>query len=287
MSNHGHRGVLSFRIQISPLCSECPVPCSPPSELSSHALCVSSRSSPFAVSHHQHHRHHPHHHHHHHHHSTCDSFFSTSICHVTLTFASKRVKQRNVGASPCFGWTEIFPSFCQSGDLLAHDVHIDKPKAWCQQKGPGRMSAFALSDPPRPLWYNYLSCHPFSSLIHTLVEVAPISSGKAAGKFCWNLKRQCPRGSKKYGKTMKERGGKGKSSKRKERKGKKKKEKERKWKKRKEQERKRKGKGNKVSEGWRKWTRLTSFVPRSDLIKFVGHVYLETDSGIPQSIHAM
>ena len=102
----------------------------PPSELSSHALCVSSRSSPFAVSHHQHHRHHPHHHHH----STCDSFFSTSICHVTLTFASKRVKQRNVGASPCFGWTEIFPSFCQSGDLLAHDVHIDKPKAWCQQK---------------------------------------------------------------------------------------------------------------------------------------------------------
>ena len=132
MSNHGHRGVLSFRIQISPLCSECPVPCPPPSELSSHALCVSSRSSPFAVSHHQHHRHHPHHHHHHH--STCDSDFSTYICHVTLTFASKRVKQRNVGASPCFGWTEIFPSFCQSGDLLAHDVHIDKPKAWCQQK---------------------------------------------------------------------------------------------------------------------------------------------------------
>ena len=102
----------------------------PPSELSSHALCVSSRSSPFAVSHHQHHPHHPHHHHH----STCDSDFSTSICHVTLTFASKRVKQRNVGASPCFGWTEIFPSFCQSGDLLEHDVHIDKPKAWCQQK---------------------------------------------------------------------------------------------------------------------------------------------------------
>ena len=108
----------------------------PPSELSSHALCVSSCSSPFAVSHHQHHRHHPHHHHHHHHHhhSTCDSDFSTSICHVTLTFASKRVKQRNVGASPCFGWTENFPSFCQSGDLLVHDVHIDKPKAWCQQK---------------------------------------------------------------------------------------------------------------------------------------------------------
>ena len=46
MSNHGHRGVLSFRIQISPLCSECPVPCPPPSELSSHALCDSSRSSP-------------------------------------------------------------------------------------------------------------------------------------------------------------------------------------------------------------------------------------------------
>ena len=31
------------------------------------------------------------------------------------------------------------------------------------RKGPGRMSAFALSDPPRPLWHNYLSCHPFSS----------------------------------------------------------------------------------------------------------------------------
>ena len=71
--------MLSFRIQISLLCSECPVPCPPPSELSSHALCVSSRSSPFAVSHHQHHRHHPHHHHHH---STCNSDFSTSICPV-------------------------------------------------------------------------------------------------------------------------------------------------------------------------------------------------------------
>ena len=60
------------------------VPCPPPSELSSHALCVSSRSSPFAVSHHQHHRHHPPppHHHHHHHHSTCNSDFSTSICPV-------------------------------------------------------------------------------------------------------------------------------------------------------------------------------------------------------------
>ena len=78
MSNHGHRGVLSFRIQISPLC------CPPPSELSSHALCVSSRSSPFAVSHHQHHRYHsnPSHHSHYHHHSTCNSDFSTSICHV-------------------------------------------------------------------------------------------------------------------------------------------------------------------------------------------------------------
>ena len=52
----------------------------PPSELSSHALCVSSRSSPFAMSHHQHHRHHPQHHHHHH--STWNSDFSTSICPV-------------------------------------------------------------------------------------------------------------------------------------------------------------------------------------------------------------
>ena len=63
-------------------CSECPVQCPPfPRELSSHALCVSSRSSPFAVSHHQHHHHH-HPHHHHHHHSTCNSDFSTSICYV-------------------------------------------------------------------------------------------------------------------------------------------------------------------------------------------------------------
>ena len=66
------------------------MPPPPPSELSSHALCVSSRSSPLAVSHHQHHRHHPHHHHHHHphhhhhhhHHPTCNSDFSTSICPV-------------------------------------------------------------------------------------------------------------------------------------------------------------------------------------------------------------
>ena len=108
-----------------------------PSELSSHALCVSSRGNPPAISHYQHRRHHPytyHYHYYHHHHSTWDSDFSTSICHVTLTFASKRVKQRNVGDSPCFGWTEIFPSFCQSDNLLAHDVHIDKPKAWCPQK---------------------------------------------------------------------------------------------------------------------------------------------------------
>ena len=145
MRNHGHRGVLSFRIQISPLCSECPVPCPPPSELSSHALCVSSRSSPFAVSHHQHHRHHPHHHHdhhhhhphhhhpHHHHHSTCKSDFSTSICPVS-NGAMKVTGSSIHRYRKSFGWTEIFPSFCQSGDLLAHDVHIDKPKAWCQQK---------------------------------------------------------------------------------------------------------------------------------------------------------
>ena len=54
-----------------------------PNELSSYALRVSSRNSPLAVfHHHQYYRHHPHHHHHHHHHSTCDSDFSTSICHV-------------------------------------------------------------------------------------------------------------------------------------------------------------------------------------------------------------
>ena len=40
MSNHGHRGVLSFRIQISPLCSECPVPC-PPQVNSRHMPCAS------------------------------------------------------------------------------------------------------------------------------------------------------------------------------------------------------------------------------------------------------
>jgi hypothetical protein len=44
------------------------------------------------------------------------------------------VKQRNVGAFPCFGSTEIFPSFCESDNLLAHDLHIDKPKPWYQQK---------------------------------------------------------------------------------------------------------------------------------------------------------
>ena len=40
MSNHGHRGVLSFRIQISPLCSECPVP-RPPQVNSRHMPCAS------------------------------------------------------------------------------------------------------------------------------------------------------------------------------------------------------------------------------------------------------
>ena len=65
-------------------------------------------------------------------HAPPNKFSSHNKTRVTLTFASKRVKQRNVGA--CFGWTEIFPSLCQNGDLLAHDVYIDKPKAWCQQK---------------------------------------------------------------------------------------------------------------------------------------------------------
>ena len=36
INNYEHRGVLSFRIQISPLCSECPIPCPPLSELSSY-----------------------------------------------------------------------------------------------------------------------------------------------------------------------------------------------------------------------------------------------------------
>ena len=27
-------------------------------------------------------------------------------------------------------------------------------------------SAFALNEPPRPLWYNYLSCHPFSNILY-------------------------------------------------------------------------------------------------------------------------
>ena len=55
----------------------------PPSELSSHALCVSSRNSSFVVFHYQPHCHHPHHYHHYyHHHSTCNSDFSTSMCPV-------------------------------------------------------------------------------------------------------------------------------------------------------------------------------------------------------------
>ena len=41
MSNHGHRGVLSFRIQISPLCSECPSSMPPPQVNSRHMPCAS------------------------------------------------------------------------------------------------------------------------------------------------------------------------------------------------------------------------------------------------------
>ena len=32
INNYENRGVLFFRIQISPLCSECPIPCPPLSE---------------------------------------------------------------------------------------------------------------------------------------------------------------------------------------------------------------------------------------------------------------
>ena len=124
MNNHGYRGVLSFLLWISSsmapskwtlvICLVCPYTQQPLRSVSSSASSLLQYP--------------------HHYHSTCDSDFSTSICHVTLIFASKRVKQRNVGASPCFGWTEIFSSFCQSGDLLAYDVHVEKLKAWCQQK---------------------------------------------------------------------------------------------------------------------------------------------------------
>ena len=94
MSNHGYRGVLSFWIQISPLYSECPVPC-PPQVNSYHMPCaslhvaalrnvLSSASSSSSLSsslllHHHHYHPHPHPHHHH---STCNSDFSTSICPV-------------------------------------------------------------------------------------------------------------------------------------------------------------------------------------------------------------
>ena len=124
----------------------------PPSELSSHALCVSLRSSPFAVSHHQHHRHHLHHYYHlHYYHPTRNLNFSTSICPVlngTMKMTGSSIhRYRKSDFEVCANTDRICFSphdvcvrqytskwFCQSGDFLTHDISIDKAKAWCQQK---------------------------------------------------------------------------------------------------------------------------------------------------------
>ena len=106
-----------------------------PNELSLYTLYVCLRSSPFVMFYYQNYHFYIYYlYYYYYYYSTCDSDFSISICHVIFIFTSKRVKQRNVGTSPCFDWTEIFPSFCQGCDLLAYDIHIDKPKAWYQQK---------------------------------------------------------------------------------------------------------------------------------------------------------
>ena len=42
------------------------------------------------------------------------------------------------------------------------EIHLPRIQRY-EEREPGRMSAFALNDPQRPLWHNYLSCHPFSN----------------------------------------------------------------------------------------------------------------------------
>ena len=140
----------------------------PPSELSSHALCVSSRSSPFAVSHHQHHRHYPHHHQ-----SSSSSPSSFDLrfrffdIHLPRHFNfCKQAGEAKEGRR--FGWTEIFPSFCQSGDLLAHDVHIDKPKAWCQQKRARSHVGFRTESSPAPPVTQLPFVSPLLKYVYTL-----------------------------------------------------------------------------------------------------------------------
>ena len=50
---------------------------------------------------------------------------------VTLIFASKgEAKERR----RMLRLDRNFPLLCQNDDLLAHDIYIDKPKVWCQQK---------------------------------------------------------------------------------------------------------------------------------------------------------
>ena len=125
MSNHGHRGVLSFRIQISPLCSECPVPCPPPKWTLVTCLV---------------------------------RLFTQQPLRSVSSSASSSSSSSSASSSPS-------PSSSSSFDLQFgfFDIHLPRTQR-CDEREPGRMSAFALSDPPRPLWHNYLSCHPFSSI---------------------------------------------------------------------------------------------------------------------------
>ena len=160
---------------------------------------------PFAMSHHQHHRHHPHHHHYHYIIIIIILILIliTIIRHVIRIFRHPFAPYPTVRwkwqVRASIGTAKRHSGVCANTDRVffpPHDVWVRQyippngylkwTKWWaimdivgCSLFGsryfrseypvpcPPHVlrSAFALSDPPRPLWHNHLSCHPFSSRI--------------------------------------------------------------------------------------------------------------------------
>ena len=84
-------------------------------------------------------------------------------------------------------------SFCQSGDLLAHDVHIDKPKAWCQQKRARSHVGFRTEWSPASPVTQHTTTFRFSSRIYIYDYICICIYVCHTDLYCWNnLARQWP-----------------------------------------------------------------------------------------------
>ena len=153
MSNHGHRGVLSFRIQISPPCSECPIPCPPlvtclvrlftQQPLRNISSSSSSSSSSFDLR---------------------FGFFDIHLPrHFNFCKQTGEAKERR--RFSMLRLDRNFP-FVLSKRWLATAWRPYWQAQWCRQKRAQSYVGFCTEWSPRPLWHNYLSYHPFSNWIY-------------------------------------------------------------------------------------------------------------------------